>query len=110
MLINKRIFGFLFLFASGMANAEFTDREAQLVRDLVEFCDYQLALAPAILKSKEAGLPKEESLSASPALRTVINVAYDLDASSKNMKMYLDTVRNRCFEDGLKSLLRGEIK
>ncbi|MEA2118025.1 hypothetical protein [Halovibrio sp. HP20-50] len=98
---------------SGLANAEFTHREAQLVRDLIDYCNYHKSLVPSAIKLKGKGYTQEAVISGAPddqVWRMVVRSAYELDATQGSEKLLADNVENRCFDQGLTRLTRGEIK
>jgi hypothetical protein len=107
------IFASFFVFPVSVL-AEFTPREAQLVRDLIEYCDAHQKLIPLVLEFKDKGYTKEAILtSTSKKLKNewgfLVELAFELNATSQSKDLFSETVKEKCFDKGLNQLVRGLI-
>ncbi|WP_213477626.1 hypothetical protein [Marinobacter lipolyticus] len=107
------MFASFFVFPASVL-AEFTSREAQLVRDLIEYCDAHQKLIPLVLKFKDKGYTKEAILSGtSKPLKNewefLVELAFELNATSQSKDLFSETVKEKCFDKGLNQLVRGLI-
>ncbi|MCK0106956.1 hypothetical protein [Marinobacter sp. S0848L] len=102
------------LFLSANAKAEFTDREAYLVSQLVDYCRAHQAYADIFLSLKFKGYQKQaiiNSLSELDNLKGgIIDKAYARDVQESEKDEFIESIVSECYDEGLELLTSGKIK